>query len=408
MKILHVISSVDPRAGGPSQLVRRAVQEHVRSGHQVSLLTTSVQEGEPWEPKDLYLQSVVNDPAFRDAELFVGRSYGRWRPWSSLAYSPVCAQWLRHRLADPQRSPEVVHLHGILQYVTMMAASAARRCGVPYIVEPYGVLDPYCMNMGFRRLKQLTAKLVVPAALKEAGCIQVASEQEADVVARWASRDRIRVVPHGVDLPDIRPEMATSFQRRFPLLRGKRILLFLGRIHAKKQPELIVEAMAHLRPEMNDLALAIVGSDEDHLHIVQDVARRHGLTDSVIHCGFLEGEAKHEAFAAASLFVLPSLDENFGIAVVEAMACSVPVLVTPGVATHSYVDQSGAGMTVEPHSAALADGLRCLLRLDRQVVGQKGRAFVEEHLSWPSIHRQIDRIYADLLGGQLHRSEVTT
>jgi len=122
----------------------------------------------------------------------------------------------------------------------------------------------------------------------------------------------------------------------------------------------------------------------------------------VVFAGFLEGEAKQEALAGADLFVLPSIDENFGIAVVEAMAHGLPVVVTPGVAAHVYVDQSGGGLTVEGTVESLAEGMRKILNGDGPAMGRRARAFIEQYLSWPAVMRQYDQMYRDAIGSDLN------
>ena len=113
MRLLHVIHSLDPRSGGPSHAIRAMVREQVRAGCQVTLLATDVQSAEPWAPREEYRRHILEDPAFSGAEVFLGRSFGRRRPWSRFSYSPECAGWLCRRLADANKRPEVVHIHGV-------------------------------------------------------------------------------------------------------------------------------------------------------------------------------------------------------------------------------------------------------------------------------------------------------
>jgi glycosyltransferase involved in cell wall biosynthesis len=407
MRILHVIQSVDPRSGGPSHALRAVVRGQVAAGHDVSLLATVVQANGPWQAIEAYRRASREDGAFRGCDLNLLDAWGRRKPWSSYAFSPGARKWLRQRLTDTLRSPQVVHIHGVFSHVASLAAVESRRRGVPYIVRPCGILDAHCLTLGSARLKRLFLHLLLRRHLQAAAVLHATSAPEADELARWVPRERIRTLPLGVEVKcRAEPCVVQRFLARFRQLQRKRIVLFLGRIATKKRPELLVEAIACLRGEMPDLVLLIVGEDDGGMPAVEAAVRRHGLSDAVVHAGFLQGEEKDAALAAASLFALPSLDENFGVAVVEAMACELPVLVTPGVAAGQYVEVSGGGLVVQGTAEALALGIRRILTSDPRQMGRDGREFVEQHLSWPAALAQLDELYRELVQRALSTSVV--
>jgi len=394
MKILHVIRSLDPRSGGPIDVVRNFVRGQVHAGYRVSLLATTAQATEPWEPAQQHRQRMLADADFNGVDLRIEGAFGRRPPWSTYSFSPAARKWLRRRMSNPDTAPDVVHIHGVFSHVTSCAAALARRRSIPYLIEPFGCLAPTCVQMKSPRLKKLFTRFYLRKDLRRAACVHLASQYEAEQILRWIPDGHLQVIPHGVDIPEFdTAEASRHLLTRFPQLSGKRVLLFMGRVHAVKRPELIVDAMARLKSEYPNLALFVVGSDEGHLKVVRASARRHGLEDAIVEGGFLQGKLKQGAFAIAELFVQPSIHENFGVAVAEAMAHGVPVLVTPGVATHLYVDQSGAGITVKGTAEAIAEGMRKMLVADRKDMSSRGRRFVEQHLSWPNIIRQIDELY---------------
>jgi glycosyltransferase involved in cell wall biosynthesis len=400
MRILHVIHSVDPRSGGPSHALRAIIRGQVASGHDVSLLATVVQANEPWQSPEGYRQAIREETAFHGCDVNLVDAWGRRKPWSHYGFSPAARTWLRQRLAGPPLSPEVVHIHGVFSHVTSLAAAESLRHGVPYILRPCGILDKHCLESGRVWLKRFFLHFLLRRHLQAARVLHATSGTEADALARWVPQERIRTVPLGVEVKcRLEPRVAERFLTRFRQLRGKRIVLFLGRIAAKKRPELLVEAVARLRCEMPDLVLLLVGQDDGGMAAVEAAIRRHDLREAVVHGGFLQGEEKDGAFAASSLFALPSLDENFGVAVVEAMACELPVLVTPGVAAGEYVVASGGGMVVKDNVDAIVEGMRTILAGDRSRMGRAGREFVEEHLSWPTVLAQLDGIYRELVQG---------
>jgi glycosyltransferase involved in cell wall biosynthesis len=224
------------------------------------------------------------------------------------------------------------------------------------------------------------------------------SAAESEELLRWVPQEQLVIVPHGVEVPSSDPrEAADLFLERFPQCRGRRTILFLARVDAVKRPEIILAAMARLRPRFPDLTLVVAGPDGGYMKKLRAAVARHGLEDSIVYAGFLENDLKRGAFAVASVLALPSAHENFGIAVTEAMAHGLPALVTPEVASHVHVDLSGAGLTVHGDPESFAEGLAQLLTADqRDAMGRKGRQYVEANLAWSRIGRQLEALYQDV------------
>jgi glycosyltransferase involved in cell wall biosynthesis len=390
MKILHVIHSIDPRSGGPSHALRALIRAQVEAGHDIAVVATTVQSAEPWAAKVDFVARMSNDPAFLGCELQLLSAFGRRRPWSRWAYTPGARRSLCQRCDDSARRPDVVHIHGTFSHLVTAAARVARERGIPYVVRPAGSLNALCLEQGAQRLKSAFIRLLLLKDLEQAAFIQSMSESEARELAPFAPPERLQTVPHGIE-----PAHALSgaIFDRFPQLRGKRFILFLSRLHPKKRCGLLVEALARMAPAHPDLMLLIAGSDAGDGPAIAELARSFGLTDKVIHSGFLEGAEKDSAFQTAAVFALPSIDENFGVAVVEAMAQGTPVLVTPGVATHVYVDSSGCGLTVEGTVDSVTRGLEQLLARDRNELGRCGKDYTAEHLTWGAIVRRLDELY---------------
>jgi glycosyltransferase involved in cell wall biosynthesis len=382
-------------------MIREMVRAQVAAGDDVTLLANSVQSAEPWAPAGEYLRRIQADEFFSGIELIVARSYGRKRPWSRLAYSPESRRWLRERLRDSNRRPDIVHVHCIFSHVTALAAGVAREFCIPYVLSPHGALDSACYQSGRKWLKRLFVNLTVRRDLRCAASLHTTSEAEAHELQNWVPASRIKTVPLGATLPSFDfAATAEGFQKRFPQLRDRRIVLFLGRLASKKRPELLVAAVAQLKDEMPDAMLLFAGSDAGGMSAVQHAISRHSLADRVVFCGFLQGADKQGAFACSSVFALPSTDENFAVAVVEAMAHGVPALVTPGVASHVHVDAAGCGLTVDGHVDAIASGLRQLLNADRHQLGDRGRDYVARNLTWPAIVRQLNSLYEEAVNGK--------
>jgi glycosyltransferase involved in cell wall biosynthesis len=194
------------------------------------------------------------------------------------------------------------------------------------------------------------------------------------------------VEPNGLDLGEfaaLPPEGA--FRGRHPELRGRAMILFLGRIHPKKGLDLLIPALARLGKEAR---LVIAGPDQQgYRTVVEGMIRREGVGDRVIFTGMLHGMERVAALRDADLFVLPSYQENFGIAVAEALAAGTPVVISDQVNIHREIAAAGVGQVVETNVAPLAAAIEAWLGDEkrRRSAGERGRDFVRERYDWRRI-----------------------
>ncbi len=409
MRILHVIHSIDPRSGGPSHSLRGLVRAQVACGHRVTVVATTAQSAEPWAPRHEFVARMLADPSFAGADILMGRAWGRHWPWSRFSYSPHAVRLLTRTLATPETRPEVVHIHGQFSHLTIRAAQLARRWAVPYIIRPAGSFDPDCLKRGLAHWKKIFLHLFHRRDLRLAGAVHVTSEAEAKHLERIVPGCRVAVVPHGVDVPAAQSSAQLEhFLKRFPQLQGKRVVLFLSRLHEKKRPQWLVEALCRLRSQIPEMALVLAGPDAGLAEWLRAQVAEAGLNGQALMPGFLAGADKEAALALAHVFCLPSEDENFGLAVIEAMAHGVPVVVTPGVASHVYVDAAGCGLTVEDSIEGVTEGIRKMLLADKNELGRRGREYVEKHLTWPVVAKQVEELYRAVSSGSTFSENFST
>jgi len=212
------------------------------------------------------------------------------------------------------------------------------------------------------------------------------------------------VVPWGL------PEAAYSglpesgaFRQRFPELDGKRLALFLGRLHPKKQPEVALRAFAQACRGDDHAALVMAGPGEArYVQGLRSLARQLAIEKQVLFTGPLWGPAVREAYRAASVFVLPSWQENFGRAVVEAMAAGCPVVVSDRVDLAPDISAARAGLVTAPTTEATAEALRVLLGDDalREHMGRNGQILVQERFTWERAAGELVGVYEDILTGR--------
>jgi glycosyltransferase involved in cell wall biosynthesis len=304
--------------------------------------------------RGLYLQQLghrveavtLDDPSRAFLKEFPLEVYALGPTRGAYGYSDKLVPWL---LANA-RNYDAVVVNGLWQYHSFGAWRALRELGLPYYIFTHGMLDPW-----FKRqypLKHLKKWLYWPWAeyrvLRDARAVLFTSEEERLQARRsfWLYRANERVVAYGTRAP---PDNAAALRENFlaahPELRGRRTLLFLSRIHEKKGCDLLIEAFAGIAAAHPDLHLVMAGPDQTGwVARLQAIAQQRGVADRITWPGMLRADMKWGAFYSAEAFVLPSHQENFGIAVAEALGCGVPVLISDKVNIWREVQSHRAGL----------------------------------------------------------------
>lgn len=309
---------------------------------------------------------------------FFGRQLpGTWK--LSLGLS----RWLRAN----ERAFDVVHVHALFSHSTLAACRAARRLGVPYVLSPHGAADPWSLQR--RQWKKAPYfRLVERANFAGAAAIHATAQAEAQAVTALGFGDRVHIIPLGVE-GSAHPSRMNH--------NGSVSLLFLSRLHPKKGIPLLLGALSRVRATGVRAELAIAGEGsaayKQELH---ERVRSLGIADSVRFLGQVEGESKREAFASADIYVLPSHQENFGIAVAEAMSSGLPVIVTDQVGIAPDVLEAGAGLVVPVDEGALAAAVTTLAasRDAREEMGARAYRFARDRYSWESTAQKFASLYS--------------
>ena len=337
MRILHIISSLDPRFGGTTAAVRMLL-EHGPEGYSQEVATLD-------DPSEAFLRD-LNFPV-----VALGPAT------SGYCRSSKLMPWLK---ANRDRFDGVV-VHGMWQYPGY-AAWRTMSGRVPYVVFPHGMLDPYFKHaFPLKHLKKWLYWLPVEYwVLRGARRVLFTCAAEARLGKKsfWLHQWEASVVPFGTIRPTGDPEsQREAFFAVCPSAKNKRFLLFLGRIDRKKGCDLLVDAFVNVAAKDPQLDLVMAGPDPDSWRTeLERGAKSAGVADRIHWPGMLTGDAKWGAFYAAEAFVLPSHQENFGIAVAEALACSKPVLLSDKVNIAEDIAADGAGL-MELDTAAGTDRL---------------------------------------------------
>jgi glycosyltransferase involved in cell wall biosynthesis len=347
MNVLNLLATVDPQAGGPTESVRQSGVKMSAMGHRVEVVSLDAPEA-----------ACVGEFPLRVHALGPARAGYR--------YAPRLVPWLREHAARF----DAVIVNGLWQYHGFGAWQALHGTAVPYYVFPHGMLDPW-----FKReypLKHLKKWLYWPWAeyrvLRDARAVLFTAEEERTLAREsfWLYRANERVVSFGTETPPAASaRLRDAFLASHPELAGKRIVLFLGRIHPKKGCDLLIRAFANAARRAPDAHLVFAGPDSvGWQQALVEEARALQIADRITWAGMLQGDPKWGAFHASDVFALPSHQENFGIAVAEALGCGVPVLISDKVNIWREVEADGAGLVAADTEAGTEANLVRWLTMD--------------------------------------------
>jgi len=293
---------------------------------------------------------------------------------------------------------DVVHIHALFSFNTLVAAWAARLAGVPYILRPLGTMSHYGVTQRRPWLKRASLALLEGPALLHAAAVHFTSEDEQREAAQWDVPMRGVVIPLGIE-PATAADIALV-RARYPALGTAPYLLFLSRLDPKKNVEGLLKAFALVLPSRPDLRLLVAGDGTPaYAASLQAMAAELGLGDSVIWAGRVDGNLKASALGGAELFVLPSFSENFGIAAAEALMAGRPCVLGKGVAIAGDVVNAGAGLAVSPDPAGIAAGLKQVLS-DESARGAMGIAalrLARERYSANAMGANLVALYSEIL-----------
>jgi glycosyltransferase involved in cell wall biosynthesis len=319
--------------------------------------------------------------------------------WPLSRLSWMKDQRLTRNFRDQMKSADGIHIHGLWEQSTATAAHAARALKKPYVLSAHGMLESWALN-NKRIKKAIYSAIAERRNVRGAACLHALTHAEAEDYRRFGARLPIAVIPNGVRVPAaIDPE---PFLGKFPSLRGKRVVLFLGRIHFKKGLDILVRAWATVAKRWPEAHLVIAGPDfEETRASIETLVAKHDLDRSILFTDMLHEEMKWSALAAAQCFVLPSYSEGLSVSTLEAMGIGLPVIVTEQ-CNLPDVARLGTGWVIQPNSDQLASSLNEFLGNSQTTnleIGARGRFLVQQRYAWSTVAREMSEVYQWVLGG---------
>jgi glycosyltransferase involved in cell wall biosynthesis len=327
--------------------------------------------------------------------------YRRYYGYPNLTFSPGTMAWLVKEL----NHYDLAVLHGVWNFPIGAAALMCQWHHVPYVIFPHGTLYRETIDLHSARAKRLMLKLYVRRMLEHAARIAFTTNDEArQVTCHLGFNLRPFIVPNIVEAADFAKLPPRGlFRARHNISATAEMLLHYGRITRKKGLEFAVKALAALRRQGRNVVLAIVGGDDDGYKAkVQAMAADLRVEDAVIFAGLLGREEGKTALVDADIFVLPSHSENFGMAVVEAMLCLLPVVVSENVGLAEDLARADVGVVIrlDPDAGSLTQALTALLdnKTRRESLGIRGRQFAIENYDANAVRDQVNELLNSALG----------
>jgi glycosyltransferase involved in cell wall biosynthesis len=391
VNLLHVIPYYAPAwaYGGAVRAATDLTRALVDAGHHVYVLTTDTLS--PTSRTDQTYETIGRVHVYRVCN------------WSNILRgrlnlsTPVRIEAAARCLIQ-EHAIQVVHCHEVRTVENLRIAPVTNRLGVPLVVSPHGTLPYDTGRQGVKRLwDRLFGRRLLPRFDQ---VIALTANEAADARAVWSAcgvtlpDEKISIVPNGVQFEDFANlPPAEPFRERWGLGKGP-VVLFMGRLHERKGLQLLIPAFADAVKTAPDARLLIAGPDEGMSSTLEAQVNQCNLAGRVIFTGMLTGDDRLAALAAADLFALPAVGEGFSMAVLEALACGLPVLLTPGCNFPEVVD-AGAGLVVERQVPALRGALCTLLTGGerRASMGRSARALIQARFTWSQVVTQLEDVY---------------
>ncbi|MEG4525741.1 hormogonium polysaccharide biosynthesis glycosyltransferase HpsP [Microcoleus sp. C2D2] len=412
MRILQIIPSISLVYGGPSQMVLGLSAALATKNIDVTIITTDSNGDIGQLPLDVPLNQPIQQNGYQII-------YFRCYPWRRYKFSFSLLQWLN----ENARQFDLAHIHALFSPVTTLAATIARYHHLPYIIRPCGMLDPADLQKK-KRLKQIYAMLLERPNLAGAAAIHFTSKEEAKISERFGLGSTGKMpVPRDLDFTGKMPvPRDLDFTGKMPVPRDlviplgvtaglfpKRlresqvpIILFMSRIEPKKGLDLLIPALESILGSGIEFHFILAGynpQDADYETQIKVKIHNSSLAKYTTITGFVSGDLKVELLTKADLFVLPSYYENFGIAVAEAMAAGVPVVISDRIHIAEDIQQAEAGWVGPLEVGAIANSIKSALLnpQDRQRRGLNGKEYAKKHYNWEAIAQQTIDAYQQIL-----------
>lgn len=381
IRVLHVTAALWEFIGGPSESVPNLCAHLAKNADlKITLVTLSGKLPHSIERARMLGVEVIELQPLSTRNIWFTHSYTKNLPFLV-------------------QNSEIVHVHGLWLHPMWVACALALKYKKKLVITPRGSLDPIRLKKSSWK-KKLVAPLFDNRFLRGADCIHATATSEYLNIRAYKLNNPIAIVPNGLAIPNLQEIDSLNYiNQKFPHLTHKRICLFISRINPTKGVRSLIEAWASVHKDFQDWHLIIAGPDErGHSKYLKKLIKKLKLEQDITFMDAVYGEDKLSLLSSASLFVLPTLDENFGIVIAEALFCKIPVITTQG-APWPEIEKYQCGWWIPIGTHYLIRTFRVALSLPESTLkgmGINGRRWVENNFSWDEVATQMYQVYLGL------------
>lgn len=388
MKILHVTPSIGSHRGGVSQAVLEMLQALQTSGVNVELVTTNDNGTNLLDVPLCQLIQYQKIPTWFFPRFSPQVSFVR-----EFAFSWELTKWLWQHINEY----DILHIHALFSYTSTVAMIIARLKQIPYINQPHGLLCEWSLQQSQLK-KKIYLSLIERSNLKHSRILQLTSAKEVQEIERLGLGVAPVVMPLGLQITPFIPEARQKLREMFNIPPEHSVILFLSRLHYKKGLDYLIPALGKLQDKDFTFILAGNGSPEYEAEI-SELLISHKLDHCTHRPGFVTGEMKDILLQGSDIFALTSHSENFGVAVLEAMAAGLTTIVTPGVALASMIQENHVGYVPELDIIEIAKTIEYCLNHPQEVkaTGDRGRQFILENYTWDRVAFLMQTVYKEII-----------
>lgn len=364
MKVVHFITSIDRRSGGPATYME--LLSHYL-GQLVELHIVTAKTDNAVELENAIVHYVSCD---KMTDLLLLK-----RQWLSL-------------LNDI--NPDIVHLNGIWEPQSWIVQHEAQKRGIKVIITPHGMMEPWCVHHKAWK-KKLALILYQQRSVREADCLHATTEIEKENMLLWHEKTPIEIIPLGIGVDGIAVKKCWKKQKR---------ILFLSRVHEKKGIEFLLETVRQLKTVLDGYHFIIAGEgDMQYVDSLKNRVKEYGIGKLVDFVGGVYGERKWELYRDADFFVLPTYCENFGYVIAESLAVGTPVVTTQET-PWSLLEKYHCGYWISLKMETLVEAIDKMVKKtdeEMEIMGRNARTLVEVQCNLGTIAQRMRDLYGKML-----------
>lgn len=390
MKVLHITPSYFPafKYGGPIQSVHLLNKELIKNGVDVDVITTNAGLENSKEIK-LNEWNNIDDVKVR---------YFKYHGYEHFNFSPGLFFEISRRV----KLYDLIHITAVWNFPVLVAGLLSILHKKPFIISPRGSLYKESFDLKSKYLKKLNYSLITKHIIKKVTALHFTTNDEKEKVVSYLRLTNSNfIIPNGINLEEYEklPEKG-FFKNKYNIPKNKKYILFLGRINRKKGFDILINSMSLLNKKHDDLMLVIAGPDNDNYKIkIKKMLSDFGISNKSIFVDTLVGTEKNAAYVDAELFVLPSYSENFGMAVIESLACGTPVVISENVAIHDDIKNYDAGVVTKTDVNSICNAIELIMNNKEKKDNfiKNGKRLVNQCYNIKEVSKEMIKEYKRLL-----------